>query len=127
MPNIYVQYGIEECKKCEQNIIAHNRRCKGKDAIAFQALLGSIFNAVGFRSRMYEQNSLNCGLKIAPWCDKEFSEQFYYGMPMFPRIFIFPGFIKEYHRKWKRMIDSVAGEIDVMQLESVGKEGCFGN
>ena len=58
-----------------------------------------------------------CALDLDPWCSESFIEKFYKDKPWFARYFVFPSWVKEYKTKWKFMIESVAGDVDVVKLD----------
>lgn len=124
-PSIVLKHGEQENKKVVEKILAVELKRKGLDAVAFQLFGGALLDAMGYDKSFPKgvPSPLACGKKLPPWCSIDFRNGFLNDAGFFPRTFLFPSWHKTYVTKWKVMIDSVAGNDDVLKLGSQS-QGC---
>lgn len=110
-------------KQVVQKIINEDLAKKGPEYVAFKAFAGALCDAagplnLGFAPGKYPP-SLPGAKVMGPWCSEATVNAFVANVPFVPRTFIFPGWHREYVYKWKTMIESVAGDKNVLEITTL--------
>lgn len=115
---IYLKYGEKDANIVVNAILKHGLAQKGDKVVAFNAVVGAVLDAMHYQGTFKGSYppTLPNALDMAPWCSEKFVTEFLKKIPHVPRKFIFPARHKAYVSKWKRMIESVCGNDDVMYL-----------
>ncbi|KAI9019672.1 hypothetical protein DFJ74DRAFT_769370 [Hyaloraphidium curvatum] len=121
-PPIIERHGEDELNKAIAKLVATDLAKKGDAYLAFKAFGGGLMDAIspacGYAHGAVPP-SLPCAENLAPWAKEDFADKFYATMAFVPRIFIFPSWRREYVTKWRTMIESVGGDVNVLQIESL--------
>ena len=122
IPPIVKRIGRKEAEATLQKLIKKDLAAKGKEYTAFKLFAGAILDSMGGN----KYPSLSTGLKLDPWCTEVERDNFVKSIPFIPRVFVFPGFLKEYATIWKPKIDCIPGTEDVIKNNRI-KNGCSCN
>ena len=125
-PKIYRKHGEIKVRDLDTKIFkfcisSYEARCQ------FQLIFGSVLDQSGY-TKCYPPGkypkSLTCALQMDPWANEKVITEILDRTPWICRYVIFPMWQKAYVSKWKLMIESVAGDEDILQVKDTDDKCC---
>jgi len=113
-PAVYTKHGQKHAKILVDKILKADMNLTGKEAVAGHAFAGAVMDAMGapcvHRYKEYNYSTPPHALTLGPWLNSVEAERFWNDIFFVPRLFILPGFHKEYLVKWRVLIESIGSK-----------------